>query len=83
MEGFLNKLMNKPALLTTDRINPKMEKFLNGSTFQKMYDASTVLQDMSNISAKQQSQPNKNIPRLFISCLEKLIFKVKENRNLK
>ena len=66
MAGFLNKLINKPTLLSTEKVNPKMEKVLGSPTFKRMAEKSEALNDISNIS----TLPPQGQPRFGISVIE-------------
>ncbi|EAS00422.2 Serine/Threonine kinase domain protein (macronuclear) [Tetrahymena thermophila SB210] len=50
MERLMNKLVASPGLLEDEKLNSKIEKFFDNQTFQRMVEATDVMQDISNLS---------------------------------
>lgn len=50
MEKLMNKLVASPGLLEDEKLNSKIEKFFDNQTFQRMVEATDVMQDIPNLS---------------------------------
>lgn len=46
----MNKLVASPNLLEDETLNSKIEKFFDNQTFQRMVEATDVMQDIPNLS---------------------------------